>query len=80
MYPWELEEFIKKRNYVIGGEDLLKVISTNENPQLIQVTLYPGNNRYELKDEFMNHYTFTVLPYEEETTLTRSRTKENISK
>lgn len=80
MYPEELERFIRERNYIIGGKDLDKVISTKENTQLIRVTLYPGDNRYELRDKFKNYYSFTVLPYEEETTLTRSRTKENISK
>ena len=34
MYPEELKGFIKKHNYKLGGEELIRVISIQENPQL----------------------------------------------
>lgn len=80
MYPWELEKFIKDRNYQIGGEDLQKIISLKENPQLTQITLFPGINRYEMWDKEQHYYTFTVLPYEEGPILAKTRRKDDISK
>ena len=38
MYSWELEKFIKERNYLVGGDDLVKILSLEENPQLTNIT------------------------------------------
>lgn len=37
MYTWELEEFIRSRDYYLGGDDLIKAISMEESPQIIRV-------------------------------------------
>ncbi len=54
MYTWELEEFIKERNYYLGGDDLIRVISTDDSPQIIRVqhvTTDDGQEIYRLTTE-----------------------------
>ncbi len=78
MYNWEIEEFLKKRNYYIGGDDLVKVISIMENPQLTYIKSYTGEwngkknqNLYymtapEEKDATkQKEFQFCAMPYEE---------------
>lgn len=65
MYPWEIKKFIEDRNYYIGGDELLKVISTVENPQLKGIEYKPFENKYYMWDGDGNNYNFTPMPYEE---------------
>ena len=65
MYPEELQQFIKDRNYYLGGDDLLKAISIKENPQLNHIVYHPNNSIYEMWDRYGNYYEFTPMPYEE---------------
>lgn len=65
MYPWELEKFIKDRNYYLGGDDLLKATSVEENPQLKGIQYKPFENRYYLWDGEGNNYSFVAMPFEE---------------
>ncbi len=46
MYSWEIKEFIEERNYYIGGDGLLKVISPVENLQLKGIEYKPFENKY----------------------------------
>ena len=34
MYSWEIYKFLEEKEYYIGGDDLIKVTSVKENPQL----------------------------------------------
>lgn len=65
MYPWEIKKFIEERNYYIGGDDLLKVISPVENPQLKGIEYKPFENRYYMWDAEGNYYSFAAMPYTE---------------
>ena len=65
MYPEELKRFIEERNHKLGGNDLLKVISIEENPQLNHIIYNPYSNSYEMWDRYGNYYTFEAIPYEE---------------
>ena len=65
MYPWELEKFIRERNYYIGGDDLLKAISIKENPQLIDIFYSPKENKYYLRDRENNIYSFMPMLFSE---------------
>ena len=65
MYPYEITEFLKQRNYYIGGDDLLKVTSTEENPQLDHIKFNQGTNEYEMWDKEGNYYIFEAMPYKE---------------
>lgn len=65
MYSWEISEFLKQRNYYVGGDDLLKVISTTENPQLDHIKFNQSTNEYEMWDKEGNYYIFEAMPYKE---------------
>ncbi len=62
MYPSELEQFIRERNYQLEGYDLLKAISLEENPQLNHILFDPYENKYKMWDKEGNHYEFTPVP------------------
>ena len=65
MYPWELKNFIEDRNSYVGGDDLIKATSIEENPQLVGVKYKPFENKYYMWDGEGNDYSFTPMPYEE---------------
>lgn len=65
MYPNELEQFIKVRNYYLGGDDLMLATSTIENPQLNHIKYEPYENKYKMWDKEGHYYEFTPMPYEE---------------
>lgn len=78
MYNWEIEAFLRERNYYIGGDDLLKIISIKENPQLTYVKRYTGEwagekekciYYMEAKSDSNNEervkFKFCAMPYEE---------------
>lgn len=65
MYPFELENFIKSRNNYLGGNDLYKAISIEENPQLNHIKFDPYNNQYQMWDEEGHYYEFTPMPFKE---------------
>lgn len=70
MYPNELEQFIKARNYYLGGDDLMLATSTIENPQLNHIKYEPYENKYKMWDKEGNYYEFTPIPCK---TLTKKR-------
>lgn len=65
MYPYEIEQFLRQRNYYIGGDDLVKVTSQKENPQLNHVKFNPEYNEFELWDKEGHYYKFRAMPYKE---------------
>lgn len=82
MYPWELERFICERNYCLGGDDLMKATSIQENPQLIGIEYKPFDNKYYMWDNEGNTYSFTAMPYKEaqEKGLVKKLVKKEIKK
>lgn len=72
MYTWELEEFIRSRNYYLGGDDLIKAISMEESPQIIRVkhATIDGQEKYIIATEDCfsngeNKIEFCSMPYPE---------------
>lgn len=65
MYPWEIEKFLKDRNYYIGGDDLIFITDIRKHPQLNHIKFDPYNNCYEMWDKDGNYYTFTAMPHKE---------------
>ena len=65
MYPWELKKFIEDRNSYVGGDDLIKATSIEENPQLVGIKYKPFENKYYMWDGEGNDYSFAPMPYEE---------------
>lgn len=79
MYPYEVAEFLKQRNWYIGGDDLIKITSVKENPQLNHIKFNAWTNEYEMWDIEGNYYKFTAMPYKEaiEKGLVKSKQKED---
>lgn len=71
MYFWEINNLLKNKGYRIGGDDLLKIISVEENPQINHIIYNPFDNSYDIWDIQGNHFHFSVIPFEE----TREKTK-----
>lgn len=65
MYPEELKRFIQSKNNYLGGNDLIKATSIQENPQLNHIHYNPFNNQYQMWDCYGNYYEINVIPYEE---------------
>lgn len=65
MYPWELKDFIEQRNGTLGGDDLLKVTSPEENPQLNHILYNSFENKFKMWDKEGNYYEITPIPYEQ---------------
>ena len=65
MYPEELKRFIEERNHRLGGEDLMKASSPQENPQLDHIMYNPFENKYQMWDCYGNYYEFEPIPYVE---------------
>lgn len=65
MYPYEVAEYLKQRNWYIGGDDLIKITSIKENPQLRDIRFNPFSNEYEMWDVEGNYYKFKAMPYKE---------------
>ena len=63
MYPEELKRFIEEHNYRLGGDDLMKVISIEENPQLNHIEYDAFQNKYRMWDIYGNYYEFEPIPY-----------------
>ena len=58
MYPHEMIEFIKNRNFELSQEELLQVINVNVNTHLTHVKYNPYSNSYEMWDRYGNYYYF----------------------
>jgi hypothetical protein len=77
MYTWEVEKFLQERNYQVGGDDLLKVISRDECPQFKRIRYNPFDNSYELWDD-KTYIKFYAIPYEKAKTLGLVKSKKGI--
>ena len=65
MYDWEIEKFLKERNYYIGGDDLTFITDIRQHPQLNHIKFNPSDNTYDMWDIEGHHYHFTAMPYSE---------------
>lgn len=65
MYPFEIEKFLKDRNYYIGGDDLTFITDIRQHPQLNHIKFNPYDSSYDMWDIEGHHYHFTAMPYSE---------------
>lgn len=65
MYSWEIYKFLEERQYYIGGDDLAKVTSVIENPQLNHIKFNPWDGTYDMWDKEGNYFHFQSMTYEE---------------
>ena len=64
MFSWEIEKFLKDRNYYIGGDDLTFITDIRQHPQLDHIKFNPYDSSYDMWDKDGNYFHFTAMPYE----------------
>ena len=65
MFSWEIEKFLKERNYYIGGKDLNFILDTRQHPQINHIKFNPFDNSYEMWSKDGEYFHFTGMPYKE---------------
>lgn len=65
LYFWEIYHLLESKNYFIDREDLLKILSLDENPQLNHIVYNPYDNSYDMWDVDGHHFHFSVLLYKD---------------
>lgn len=48
LYSYEIEDYIKKRNYSLTANECAEIINVGNNPQIARVKYNPFNNEYEI--------------------------------
>lgn len=61
MYTWEIENYLKERNYKVTREEFVKVISLVENPQITELLTVNHKDVFRLKTSDNGDMTFTVI-------------------
>lgn len=65
MYSWEIRNLLEKRNYYIGGDELLSIINPEKNPQLVQIKFFSSDGSYYMKDTENEEFYFKAMDYNE---------------
>ena len=60
MYSWELQQYVRDRNYSLTYKEVLFVIDIRKHPQLVMITYNPYSNSYDMYDRDGNHFNFNV--------------------
>lgn len=76
MYSHEIEELLKIRNYLVGGEDLKRITSVNDNPQINYIKYDAFDNSMEMTTTDNYHFKFGIIPYEEPKVLKKTIERE----
>ena len=58
MYSWEIEEYIKIRNYLLNSKELSLVSDTQAHRQINWVIYYASNDSYEMTTTDGYHYCY----------------------
>lgn len=65
MYSWEIEQFLKDRNYNVGGDDLTFITDTRRHPQIKHIVFNPYDSTYDMWDKDGKHFRFNAMSYAE---------------
>ena len=65
MYSWEIEQFIKERNFRIGGDDLVFLVTPSNNPQVTGIRYDAFNNTYIMTTSDNYCFFFQPIPLKE---------------
>lgn len=65
MYPFEIEQFLRNRNYYIGGDDLNFITDIRQHPQIEHIEFSPYDMSYDMWDKEGHHYHFIAMSYSE---------------
>ena len=58
MFSWEIKNFLKQRNYYIGGDDLAFITDIKQHPQIDHIKFNPYDNSYEMWDKERKLFSF----------------------
>lgn len=61
MYTWEINNYLKERNYKVTREEFIKVVSLVENPQITDVSSVNHKDVFRLKTSDNGDMTFSVI-------------------
>ena len=61
MYTWEINNYLKERNYRVTREEFTKVVSLVENPQITDVSSVNHKDVFRLKTSDNGDMTFSVI-------------------
>lgn len=61
MYTWEINNYLKERNYRVTREEFVKVVSLVENPQITEVLAVNHKDVFRLKTSDNGDMTFSVI-------------------
>lgn len=61
MYTWEINNYLKERNYRVTREEFIKVVSLVENPQITDVSSVNHKDVFRLKTSDNGDMTFSVI-------------------
>ena len=65
MFSWELEKFIKDRDFYIGGDDLAFLIDINKHPQINYIHYDASKHQYIIITNDNYYFDFEAMPIEE---------------
>ena len=60
MYSYEIEQYLKERNYILDSESILPVIDLLVNTQIARIKYSSENNEYEIWTHDGYYFKFTV--------------------
>lgn len=61
MYTWEINNYLKERNYKVTREEFMKIVSLVENPQITDVSFVNREDVFRLKTNDNGDITFSVI-------------------
>lgn len=61
MFSWEIENFIKERDYKLTPEECNLIMDVNKNPQITHMKYICANNEYHVSTDDGYNFKFTVI-------------------
>ena len=62
----EIHEYINIRNGYLGGDEIIRIVTTSDKPQIDHVIYKPNENKIHLWSRDGEHFEFTPIPYEDD--------------
>ena len=63
MYSYEIDNYLKERNYYLNSNEVLLITNIELNPQISRITYNPEYNFYEMYTYDGYYFKFGVKPY-----------------
>lgn len=63
MYSYEIEQYLKERNYYLNSEEVMYITNIKLNPQISRITYNCEYNFYEMYTFDGYYFKFGIKPY-----------------